>query len=59
MTNATLTPATRSTTDASQLSSASGAPVLLTDDQVIDFIIRGYLMINPPVDPSVHAEVCR
>ena len=60
MTDATLTPAARPAgADHSTPKGAAAAPVLLTDEQVIDFIIRGYLMIQPPVDPSVHAQVCR
>lgn len=32
---------------------------LLTDDQVIDFIIKGYIAVTPECDPSLHARVCR
>ena len=35
------------------------APVLLTDQQMIDFIITGYILVKPGVDPALHERVCR
>ncbi len=34
------------------------SPLLLTDEQMIDFIIKGYILITPGVNPSVHQRVC-
>lgn len=33
--------------------------VLLTDDQVIDFVIKGYVMVQPDLPAEVHERVCR
>jgi hypothetical protein len=32
---------------------------LLTDDQVITFIIQGYLLIQPDLRPGLNADICR
>src|SRR5436309_2260898 len=32
---------------------------LLTDEQVITFLIQGYLLIEPDCRPGLHEEVCR
>ena len=34
-------------------------PIPLTDDEVIDFIIRGYLIVQPDIPAAVHQQVCR
>ncbi len=34
-------------------------PIPLTDDEVIDFIIRGYLIVQPDIPAAVHKQVCR
>lgn len=34
-------------------------PVLLSDDQVIDFVIRGYITLQPQLDAGTHAQICR
>jgi hypothetical protein len=36
----------------------SAALPLLTDEQMIDFIINGYIMVKPQAAPELHAKVC-
>ncbi|MDA0836863.1 MAG: phytanoyl-CoA dioxygenase family protein [Planctomycetota bacterium] len=38
--------------------SAQAEPVLFTDDQVIDFVIQGYLLIEPDIPIEIHERVC-
>jgi len=42
----------------SAASSANAAPVLLTDEQVWDFIVRGYLLLQPPFRANLNEDVC-
>ena len=38
---------------------ATEQATLLTDAQVIDFVINGYIIVQPRVAPAVHEAVCR
>lgn len=35
------------------------SPELLTDAQMIDFIIKGYILVRPRVEAALHERVCR
>ncbi|MEM7098655.1 MAG: phytanoyl-CoA dioxygenase family protein [Pseudomonadota bacterium] len=37
----------------------SNSPILLTDDEVRQFIVDGFIALEPDVDPTVHANINR